>query len=368
MDFKDQLKVLSERVEKLLPQIQTEEATKNALIMPFIQILGYDVFNPFEVNPEYIADIGIKKGEKVDYAIMKDGEPIILVECKCHNELLDPYNSQLFRYFHTTKAKFGVLTNGLNYRFYTDLVETNKMDERAFFEFNLTDLRDNVIDELKKFHKSYFNLEQILNSASELKYTNELKSILIKEIAAPTENFVRFFAKQIYPGVVTAKVMDQFTLVTKKSLNQLFNEMVNDRLKSALNKENEENKITEQQIESVSHIIEEKKIVTTELELEAFFIVKSLLRGKIDLLRLGYKDTASYLAIQLDNNVRRQICRFWLNTEKKYIGLFDENKKEIRHEISSLDDVYKYANDLIEAATKIASGTEKTKSEAIGKK
>ena len=79
MDFKDQITQLAQRVEKMLPQIQTEEATKNALVMPFIQILGFDVFNPFEVNPEFIADIGIKKGEKVDYAIMKDGEPIIII-------------------------------------------------------------------------------------------------------------------------------------------------------------------------------------------------------------------------------------------------------------------------------------------------
>lgn len=130
MDFKDQIIQLAARVEKMKDQIKTEEATKNALVMPFIQILGYDVFDPFEVNPEFIADLGIKKGEKVDYAIMKDGEPII-VECKHHLEKLDPHNSQLFRYFHVCKAKFGLLTNGLVYRFYTDLNDANKMDEKA---------------------------------------------------------------------------------------------------------------------------------------------------------------------------------------------------------------------------------------------
>ena len=166
MDFKDQIAQLASRVEKMLAQIQTEEATKNALVMPFIQIMGYDVFNPFEVNPEFIADLGIKKGEKVDYAIMKDGEPTILIECKHHLENLDPHNSQLFRYFHTTKAKFGLLTNGLVYRFYTDLVERNKMDSTPFFEFKLTEVKEAEIAELKKFHKSYFDVENITNTAS----------------------------------------------------------------------------------------------------------------------------------------------------------------------------------------------------------
>ena len=355
MDFKDQLKALSERVEKLLPQIQTEEATKNALIMPFIQILGYDVFNPFEVSPEYTADLGLKKGEKVDYAIMKDGEPIILIECKCHSEQLNPYNSQLFRYFHTTKAKFGMLTNGINYFFYTDLVEINKMDEVPFLEFNLTDLKDNVIEELKKFSKSYFDLEKILNSASELKYTNEIKAVLAKEIANPSENFVKFFAKQIYKGIITAKILEQFTVVTKKSFSQFLNETINDRLKSALNKENEENKITEHQIETGVQELEEKTPQTTEHELEAFFIVKSILRPNVESSRVSYKETLHYIEVQLDENTRKRVCRVWLNTKKNYLSLFDENKKETRHEIHSLDDIYTYSAELIKTAERFSN-------------
>ena len=152
MDFKDEIKRFGDKVEKLKTQIQTEEATKNAFIMPFIKVLGYDVFDPFEVMPEFIADIGIKKGEKVDYAILKEGQPSVLIECKHWGENLDPHNSQLFRYFHTTAAKFGLLSNGIIYRFYTDLVEPNKMDEKPFFEFNVTDIKDNQIEELKKFY------------------------------------------------------------------------------------------------------------------------------------------------------------------------------------------------------------------------
>ena len=209
MDFKDEIKQFGDRVEKLKSQIHTEEATKNAFIMPFIMALGYDVFNPLEVVPEYVADIGIKKGEKVDYAILKDGQPTILVECKHWSENLDVHNSQLFRYFHTTKAKFGLLSNGIIFRFYTDLVEKNKMDEKPFLEFNVTDIKDNQIEELKKFHKSYFDIDNIVNTASELKYMSELKALINVEFQNPTDNFVRHFAKQIHSGVLTAKLMEQ---------------------------------------------------------------------------------------------------------------------------------------------------------------
>jgi predicted type IV restriction endonuclease len=239
MDFKDQIRQLGSRAAKMLPQIQTEEATKTSLTLPFIQILGYDIFNPSEVNPEFVADIGIKKGEKVDYAIIKDSNPIILIECKHHQEKLDPHNSQLFRYYHTTTAKFGLLTNGLQYRFYTDLVEENKMDEKPFFEFNIVDIKDAEIDELKKFHKSYFNLDSIFTTASELKYSSEIKSVLAKEFKEPSEAFVKFFIGNVYDGKATAKIVSQFTEIVKKSVNQLVSDMISDRLKSALAQEAE---------------------------------------------------------------------------------------------------------------------------------
>lgn len=154
MDFIDELKQLSARVVKLKDTLDTEEGTKMSLILPFFQILGYDVFNPDEFMPEYTADVGIKKGEKVDYAIMKDGKPLILIECKSVSEELSKHASQLFRYFGTSEAKFGILTNGVIYKFFTDLDETNKMDLTPFMEFNVLDIKKNTIKELKKISKS----------------------------------------------------------------------------------------------------------------------------------------------------------------------------------------------------------------------
>ncbi|MEO3407395.1 type I restriction endonuclease [Mucilaginibacter sp. CAU 1740] len=348
MDFKDQILQLAARVEKLLPQLKTEEATKNALIMPFIQVLGYDVFNPFEVNPEFIADIGIKKGEKVDYAIMQEGEPAILIECKHHLEKLDPHNSQLFRYFHTTKAKFGLLTNGLTYRFYTDLEEKNKMDSTPFFEFSITEIKETEIAELKKFHKSYFDIDSITNTASELKYLNELKTYLNKELLTPSDPFVTFFTKQIYTGTITARIKEQFGPIIKRSFHLLISDAINERLKSALNQEKALDATEAGKVEEAAQEGQTPLIVTTEEELEGFYIVKAMLRSHIDAKRITYRDAQSYFAILLDDNNRKTICRLYLGTGKQYIVVLDENKKEQKFEITSLDDLYQHGEALLQ--------------------
>ena len=356
MDFKDQIKQLGDRVTKLKEQILTEEATNNAFIMPFLQTLGYDVFNPLEVVPEYITDIGTKKGEKIDYAIFKEGNPTILVECKHWGQNLNLHDGQLLRYFHVSKAKFGLLTNGITYRFYSDLVESNKMDERPFLEFNITEIKDNQIEELKKFHKTIFDAESITNTASELKYTNELKQLLQQELTNPSADFVKHFARQVYPSVVTAKVLEQFTNLTKKSIQQHISDLITERLKTALTKEDE--KVKEQEAVQAEQVkADENKIVTTEEELEGFMIVKTILRQRIDANRITHRDAQSYFAILLDNNNRKTICRLYLNSSKKYFATLDEQKKEVRNEITSLDDIFKYSELLL----KIVASYDKSK-------
>jgi predicted type IV restriction endonuclease len=346
MDFKDQLKQLSDRVAKLKDQIQTEEATKNAFILPFIMSLGYDVFNPNEVVPEYTCDIGIKKGEKIDYAILKDGQPSILIECKHWSENLDLHDGQLLRYFHVSKAKFSILTNGILYRFYTDLEEKNKMDTKPFLEFNILDIKENFVEELKKFHKSYFDVENIFNSASELKYTRELQKIIVAEMQNPTDILVRHFAKQVYTGLISAKILEQFTQLTRKSYAQVINDIITERLKSALNKENEAAKEIKEDV-VISAESQESQVVTTVEEMEGFYIVRSILRQKIDIKRIVHRDALTYFAILLDDNNRKPICRLYLNGNKKFISTFDEAKKDTKFEISSLDDIYKYADVLL---------------------
>ena len=347
MDFKDQIKILGDRVTKLKDQISTEEATKNAFIMPFLQSLGYDVFNPTEVVPEFISDIGLKKGEKIDYAIFMDGKPTILIECKHWSQNLSIHDGQLLRYFHVSKAKFGLLTNGINYRFYSDLVDANKMDEKPFLEFNIHEIKDNQVEELKKFHKSYFDADSIVNTASELKYTNELKQLLQQELNNPSPEFVKHFAKQVYPSNISAKILELFTNLTKKSAQQYISDLITERLKTALTKEDESAKEQDSKLE-LQNQEPENKVETTEAELESFMIIKTILRQKTDIKRITYRDAQSYFAILLDDNNRKTICRLYLNGNKKYFVVLDENKKEVKTEIQTLDDIFTFSDKLFE--------------------
>lgn len=311
--------------------------------MPFIQALGYDVFNPFEVIPEFTCDIGTKKGEKIDYAVQKDGNPIILIECKHWAQDLTLHDNQLLRYFHVSTAKFGILTNGIVYRFYTDLEHENKMDERPFLEINMLDVRDNQVEELKQFHKSYFDVDSILNAASELKYMKGLKDLIIAEMQTPSDQLVRIFAKQVYNGIVTAKVLEQFTELTQRSFREVVNDMITERFKKAINKEKEVEK--QEELESEQPI--ESEIETTDEEKEAFFIIRAILRKVIDIQRVSERDTRSYFGILLDDNNRKPICRLYLNTGKKYLATFDANKKEIKHLLDKIDDIYKYETEIL---------------------
>ena len=345
MDLIDKIKDLASRIPKQLDHIQTEEATKNAFVLPFISALGYDVFNPTEVIPEFTADIGIKKGEKVDYAIKKDDDIIILIECKWSGaDLHEDHASQLHRYFSATEARFGILTNGVVYEFYSDIDEPNRMDSKPFFTFDILGFQDHQVNELKKFTKAAFSLDDILTTASTLKYTGAIKKILEEELANPSEEFVRFFASQIFDGRLTKSVIEQFTKIVQEARKQFVNEKINERLKSALsaNEQPKEDGGAEDWEEPVA---DDNGIVTTEEEIEAYNVVKAILREVVDVKRVAMRDTKSYCGVLLDDNNRKPICRLHFNYSQKYLGLFS-GKKEERIQVESVDDIFKYSDKL----------------------
>jgi hypothetical protein len=351
MDFSEQVRELSLRVRDQLTFIQTEEATKNALIMPFISMLGYNVFNPLEVTPELHADVGIKKGEKVDYAILQDGRPVMLFECKWHGaDLSKEHASQLYRYFSVTEARFGVLTNGIEYRFFTDLEAPNRMDAKPFFVFDLLAYRDHDLEEFKKFTKGTFDLDNILTTASELKYTSAIKRILDDELKQPSEAFVRFFTAQVYPGRVTPAVREQFAATTQRAFRQFVNERVNLRLQSALSAETHAEPGTVDgppQNGAAEPAADEAKVVTTTAELEAFYTVKAILHADVSARRIFMRDVQSYCGVLLDNNNRKPLCRLYFTANRKAIGLFDgEGRTETRESISEVEDIYRFADRL----------------------
>ncbi|RYF99213.1 MAG: restriction endonuclease [Chitinophagaceae bacterium] len=342
MDLKIKLEQLHQRVVGLKDQITTEEATKNAFVMPFIQILGYDIFNPTEVIPEHICDIGTKKGEKVDYVIRKNNEPILIFECKHWRENADAHNSQLHRYYHVSKARFGVLTNGTIYNFYADLEKPNIMDEKPFLTIDLEDLKDNAIKILESFTKNEYNLETILDSAEGLKYIKAIRKEFEKEIEQPSDELIKLLVSRFFDKPLIASRMATFKEYTKKALTISINESISDRLKSALHINEMPVIVAETKTPSIDENAD-SKIITTEEELEAFQIVKAILREKIPVNRIAPRDTQSYFGVLLDDNNRKPICRFHFNTANKYLEVFPNGKDAgEKTQLNSLDEIYNF--------------------------
>lgn len=357
MDIIDSLSQLASRLPRLRETVQTEEATKNALVMPFLQALGYNVFDPFEVVPEYTSDVGTKKGEKVDYVIMKDGAPAILIECKAINTSLSiNHASQLYRYFACTDARFAILTNGVEYKFFTDIEAPNKMDDRPFFEFSLEDVDARKVAEVKKFSKSMFDLDNILSNASELKYKKQIRHLFSKELESPSEEFVRLFAKQVYGGMLTPDRRAQFTTLVSQAFREWLNNRISERLQSALDGVSPEVVETVVPVAAPAPVQEEAPepeddgIVTTEDELEAYHIVRAILSQLVDPKRIFLKDTRSYCNVLLDHNVRKPLCRFYFKNSKKTLTLLDKERNEKNIILENVVDIYKYSDDLVEYA------------------
>ncbi|MDP2785007.1 MAG: type I restriction endonuclease [Sulfurimicrobium sp.] len=346
MDFIDQLRSLAARIMNTKDIIQTEEATKNAMVMPFIQALGYNVFDPLEVTPELIADVGTKKGEKVDYAILRESKPIILFECKkCGSDLNINHAAQLFRYFHVTEARFGVLTNGIVYRFFTDLEQPNKMDEKPFLEFNILDFKEQDVDELKKFAKSAFDVEIILTTANELKYTRSIQSVLSDWMANPSEDFVRLVSADFLAGKrFTPAIKDQFTQITKRAFRQLIGDRINERLKVAMTPES--NPAIDAPVIQPTTEQDTLQVITSPEEIEGFHIIRAVLRDVVTPRRITMRDAQSYCAILLDDNNRKPICRLrFNNTEKLVLGLFN-GKDEEKIPLANIDEIYSHSEKL----------------------
>jgi hypothetical protein len=345
MDLAARLTELAAKTQQHREVLLTEQAAKTALVMPFINLLGYDVFNPAEVIPEYTADVGIKKGEKVDYAICIDGKLSILIECKpSTGDLTISHASQLYRYFSVTDARLAVLTNGVIYKFFSDIDQPNKMDAQPFFTLNLDAVRKTDIRTLESFSKSSFDIDAIAREASNLKLESLVRKELESEMAAASEEFARMIARRVYTGQVTSQVKDNFTWLIANAFSAIVRDHVNDRLTSALNAST-----VPEGNDSAPAPVEE--VITTEEEVSGFRIVQAIASRLVDPKRVVLRDAKSYCAILLDDNNRKSLARLHFNAiTAKYVGTF-EGQSETRNTISDLTEIYKLTP-LIEARIK----------------
>lgn len=350
-EFKNSFSQLKKRAEAAKEHIQSEEATKTSIVMPFFRNLGYDVFNPQEFLPEFTADVGIKKGEKVDYAIMVDGCPVILIEAKPYKSSLEQHDSQLVRYFHASSVKFAILTNGILYRFFTDLENTNKMDEKPFFEFNLLEFRDKDLKELEKFRKEKFDVSSVIDTAEELKYKNMIKDLLKKQLDEDaSDSFLSYVLNEVYPNKrKTQQVLDRFRPWLPQAFDDLINERIDERLQAALGaKEKEAAKESKLSDELTAKEETSELITITEAELGVFYTIASILREIVPISRLAHRKNNSYCNILVDDKRNNWIARIHINKNK---NLLEINGCGL-YEYESLNDLHQHKDKVTEALQK----------------
>ena len=351
MDFLDEVNTRSGRfAERLTHSIGTEEATKTSFVLPFIQMLGYDIFDPSQVVPEFTADIGTKKSEKVDYALMQDGKPVVLIECKKYGSNLDEEEmSQLLRYFTVTDTHFGILTDGISYRFYSDLDQPNMMDPKPFFDFNMLEFTEPQVKELKRFTKSAFQIDETIDAARQLKYMTGIKRIIAKEIADPSDEFVRFFVKQVYAGKNTQSVRETFATLVHDAFAQFINDSFDVRLNAALQRIEEQKKTAQtQQEEGHNEDVQDEEDEPTALEMEAFAVIKAILRETADVRRLrmypGQKFATIYIRPNADSDRSETLlCRLLFKTPNLRLNLCDRRFGD-NDPIDGIDGIFDYAD------------------------
>lgn len=348
-DFYEKISALSKRSQAAEKHASTEEATKTAVILPFIQALGFDVFNLEEVVPEYVADVGTKKGEKVDFAIRIDGKVAILIEAKpIGSKLGEAQFNQLYRYFSVTDARLGVLINGREAWFFSDTDAPNKMDKKPFFKFDLQEHEKSQVEELAKFQKQEFEIETIIEAASNLKYTRAAANFLKAQLANPDDDFVRLIGRNIYDGSITKAVAEQLRPSIQSSLDEIIRDRIQDRLGVTFLSEPQRTSFEEDLGEGLD--VDDGGIVTTEEEVQGHLIVRAIGAKVSGIDRINMRDSKSYCAILMDDNNRKPICRFYFNSPTtKYIGIFDENKNETKHKVDDVNELYEYSDQITAA-------------------
>lgn len=354
MELVTKIKQIAKKYNEQKDIILTEEASKTSLVMPFIAALGYDVFDPTEVIPEYTADARDSRGRRVDFALKQDGKIAILIECKpCTASLSEDNAIQLAWYFpHVPDAKFGILTNGLEYQFFSDLSDKNVLDPKPFFCFDIRKLSTSDAKTLEQFGKPNFNVDKMLGSATELKYTGEIKRYIAEQFVNPSDSFTRCLIDGIgYPGRIWSNILEQFKSYSKNALNLYLNEKLNERLESAMKQGEDDHISKESNATPMEESSEDNGIVTTQEEIDAFNIIRAILRKRVGVKRVVMKDAKSYCAIHLDNS-SYPLARLYFNNPQNlqiaYLDPTDMKKKiEIRKKIESLDDIYSHEDELM---------------------
>ena len=337
MGFIEDIAKVSEQVRKNADHVVGEQATKMALIVPFFSALGYDVFDPTEVMPEYIADFATKgRGplKKVDYALAINGTIVMLVEAKARGQKAETHDGQIRYYFNgLVTTRVGVVTNGIEYRFFTDLRDRNVMDEEPFFTFNVLDYDSKELDNLKFFHRDNFDTSAISRQAEDMVYVKGMTQLIGGFLRSPSKEFMRFLLKEIgevsplykIEGQINDKRINRFEPIIKKSIQISLVELMTRSLTQEMGQPIEEEKVTkpdeiEEIEEEVGQTSDGSKVETTSEELEAFEKIKAIAAtSKFFQLEVKYKDVAAYFVVHVGNSTWWFLRLYLAQTKKSFI-------------------------------------------------
>lgn len=339
MEFNDAFKQYLNKVKRMKDQLGdlTEEATKNALIMPFFAMLGYDVFDTDEFMPEFVCDVGTKKGEKVDYALLKDGEPIILIEAKrAGMKLQKQQQGQLYRYFTVNHCRLAILTNGVTYQVFSDINTPNIMDDDPFLSFNL--LEDDpaiYMSAVKQFSKEKLDVKNILSKAVFQKYEKVVIKTLKQDLLSPSDEIVKYFLSrpEIKTGNrITSQMIEKHREITQKAMQKVFGAVIKDEPTS----QNSKSKPTENS-EVIAETPPKQEEQSPQQDLTSVELVKITLKE----YRLQEEDTPGFFRLHIynSNNQKLGIVKILkpdMNIQFKIPG------NPTMYDINSIDEIKNY--------------------------
>ena len=315
--FKERIASHAEHVKKVAHICTTEETTKQALILPLLDILGFSAFDPNKVRAEYQADFpGAKSGERVDYALFCNGVPVMFIEAKSYTENLSNHCPQLSRYFNATpEVAICAITNGREWRFFTDLTNKNIMDSEPFLTVDVTILNENDVAQLYQFRHDKFQPDALRSLAEESIYLTAFTESITESLKEVDLDFVRYVAGRAnIQRQFTQRYLESIRHIVKQAVQNTVSSMVVSGL-SAPKVQEEAAPVEKEQEDPTAPIIdpENNKIVTTYAERRLFDLVKSILP---DDASIEAKDTESYFGVLVDGKSNRWILRYFDNKQR----------------------------------------------------
>jgi hypothetical protein len=314
--FADRIRKHAEHVKNVGVHCSTEETTKQALILPLLDILVFLPFDPMRVKAEFGADFpGAKVSERVDYALFCHGVPVMFIEAKSHAEKLTNHCPQLARYFNATpEITIAAITNGCEWRFFTDLNNKNVMDSTPFLVVDFDALDESLADRLYRFRHDEFQPEALRTLAEETVYLNAFTDVICQSLRDPEADFVRYVAS--CAGIqrqFNARFIESITPIVRLAVERAVSDMVVSGL-SARPAPVEATPVQtaaapETVVDETADVVDptNPRIITTYAERRLFETVRDILSDDVDVMP---KDTESYFSVLYQGKTNRWLLRY----------------------------------------------------------